>query len=324
MNIFSVIRRATHRTEPFHSIFLHEALMESSSGDETLFDQFWSLAVNNDPEWPRPDHPKIKAEDTIGRMRVDLTIIDDEAMLCLGIEVKTHDASTRDGQLADYQCGLEKKYRGYTVRMGYLTPLNRERAGDQAARLHSVAEFRRFATAGHPEAVHLSWLDVANIEWPGGGDLWRQHQTYVREVVCRPRTQNLRGLDAFFVPEAVEDFFAAIPVSGAGPTGGVIDLSRVIDPGALADAFRILIESRSSREDRPRRDDFDRSLRDAFLTSDAGAIHAGLFALAEQYPRVWVKGRKNYGLRVAHPDHRSGVSICTSDGAMKLRVGQPR
>ena len=147
-------------------------------------------------------------------------------------------------------------------------------------------------------------------------------------------TRTLLATAAFLAPgvmlaggahaEAVEKFFAAIPVSGTGATGGAIDLNRVIDPAALADAFRILIESRSSREDRPRTGNFDRDLRGAFLASDAGAIHEGLFALAEQYPSVWLQGRKNYGLRVAHPDHRSGVSICTSDGPLKLRVGQPR
>ena len=323
MNIFSVIRRATHRTEPFHSIFLDEALRESLSDDRTLFDEFWNLAVAADQDWPCPDQPTVKAEDTIGRMRVDLTIVDDEAMLCVGIEVKTHDASAREGQLSGYQAGLVQKYHGYRVRMAYLTPLNRERSGDQAEGLHSIAEFDGFAS-DHPEAVHLSWLDVADIEWPGGGDIWRQHQTYVTEVICKQRFRNLRGLDAFFGPEAVEDFFAAIPVSGTSAADGIIDLSRVTDPAALADAFRILIETPSASKQSTRSDRFAAELRNAFLTSDQAAVHSGLFALAEQYPWVWLEGRQDYGLRVAHPDHSGGVSICTSDGTDRLRVGQPR
>lgn len=258
-------------------------------------------------------------------MRVDLTIVDDEAMLCLGIEIKTHDASARKGQLSDYQIGLDLKYPEHKVRMVYLTPLNRLRAGEYATSLHSIDEFDAFAIE-HPEqeAVHLSWLDVADIDWPAGGDIWQQHQTYVRDVICRPRTRVLRGLDTFFGPETAEDFFAALSDCGIIASEGIIDLDRVTDVAAFTDAFRILIESSSARKDRPRANRFDPGPRDVLLAAGTGEIHAGLFALADQYPWVWVQGRKNYGLRVAHLDHGSGVSMCTSDGATKLLVGQRR
>ena len=256
-------------------------------------------------------------------MRVDLTIVDDEALLCVGIEVKTHDASVRKGQLSDYQIGLEFKYPEHKVRMVYLTPLNRSRAGDNASRLHSIVEFETFA-AEHPEPVHLSWLDVADINWPTGGDIWQQHQKYVREIICKPPNRNLRGLDTFFGAETAVDFFTALSDCGTAVSDGAIDLDRVTDPAALADAFRILIESPSARKDRPRATRFDGGPRDVLLASGHGAIHAELFALSDQYPWVWVQGRQNYGLRVAHLDHGSGVSICTSDGPAKLRVGQRR
>ena len=323
MNIFSVIRSATHRTEPFHSIFLGEALKESLSDDRSLFDQFWNLSVGADPDWPRPHRPIVKSEDVIGSMRVDLTIVDCEAKRCLGIEVKTHDASARKGQLSDYQRGLKKKYTGYEVRMVYLTPLNRARSEEQAGSLRTVAEFDAF-TPDHPEAKHLSWLDVAEIQWPGGGENWRQHQEYVKEVICKPRFQNLRGLDEFFGSERVEDFLAALPIPADSQGEFIIDLGQVANPEALADAFRVLILSPAARTDRERPNRFDPRLRDAFLDSDEGHVHAAIFALAEKYPWTWLRGRKNYGLRVDHPGHGGGVSICTSDGPSRLRIGRAR
>jgi len=40
--------------------------------------------------------------------------------------------------------------------------------------------------------------------------------------------------------------------------------------------------------------------------------------------RVWFQGQREYGLRVAHIEHSSGVSICTSTGPDRVKVGELR
>lgn len=105
---------------------------------------------------------------------------------------------------------------------------------------------------------------------------------------------------------------------------GILDLSRVDDPAALAFAFRVLIESPSTQQARGRRDGFDDALREPFLGSGFSAVHRVLFALADEYPNVWVEGRGDYGLRVAHPNHPGGVSLATSRGVDQLEIGRPR
>jgi len=302
-------------------MFLVEALKDSLSGDRLLFDRFWSRATAD--VWAMPSGPTVVAEDVIGRMRVDVVIRDEASRKCLGIEVKTEDGSAREGQLADYQAGLSTKYPDHEVRMVYLTPLNRDRAGEESRLLHSVTEFDSFA-GDHPEAVHMSWLDVADIEWPGGGETWASHQRYLRDVVCRRRTNERRGLDKFFGSVIVDEFWEAIAASGAPGVAGNIELESVTDTTAFINAFRLLIESPASRKDRQRTDRFSDDLRLHFSSSDYDPIHSGLFNLAREFPWVWIQGGRNYGVRVAHPGTQGGVSICTSVNESQLLVGQER
>ena len=330
MNIFAIIQDVQTRNEPIHSNFLAEALKESLSDDRDLIDQFWTMAVAGDPTWPLADQLIITAEDPFfDRKRVDLTLVDNHAMLCIGVEIKTDDDSAQQGQLSGYQTQLELKYPEHRVRMVYLTPFNRERAGAQSMGLHSITEFEAFVKA-HPDAahpVHLSWMDVADIDWAGGGDIWRQHQTYVRDVICEPQNHDLRDLDDFFGPEAVKDFVdaiaACVPIQTRGSVVSFV-LDEVSDPTALVNAFRILIESPFAGRHRALSNRFDTGLRNVYYDSDFSTIHSGLFALADEYPWVWLQGIGNYGLRVAHPRSAGGVSICTSNGTDKLRIGQLR
>jgi len=321
LNIFGVIGLTTRRVEPFHSMFLVEALKHSLNGDRGLFDRFWSSATAD--VWAVPSSPTVVAEDVIGRMRVDVVIRDESSRTCLGIEVKTEDGSAREGQLADYQEGLSAKYPDHEVHMAYLTPLNRSRASEEARLLHSVAEFDSFAET-HPEAVHMSWLDVADIEWAGGGEIWNSHQQYLRDVVCRRRTNERRGLDKFFGADAVDEFWEAIATSGAPGVAGDIQLETITNTSAFIDAFRVLIEGTASRKDKARADRFNADLRARFLVSDFRGIHSNLFDLAVEYPWVWIEGDRNYGIRVAHPDVPRGVSVCTSRSESLLRIGQER
>lgn len=109
----------------------------------------------------------VKAEQDIDlggtQGRVDIVIMSDEPeKRVVGIEVKTVDASVKEGQLRAYLEGLCKEFEEHKVQMAYLTPFNRKRAGDVADSIRNVREFDEFVRC-FPCASHVSWLDIADI-----------------------------------------------------------------------------------------------------------------------------------------------------------------
>ncbi len=341
LNIFEVIRKTTSRTEPFHSEFLGEALRVSASGNRSLFDAVWRLAAPDN--WDIPHSPRIETEEkaekdrngATGGQRIDISIHDDERRRLLGIEVKTTKASAKKGQLEGYLDGLSDKYEfdkkdEDRIAIVYLTPFNRERAGDAAGSLPTVEIFKKFQDV-HKNARHISWLDIADIPWDGN-ELWKQHQAYVHQEIASYRNlrsfvSRNRAFDDFFSPEAVESFWDALPFEGnkAADDGVTIDLAMLgNDPTPLVRAFEILIadeENVSSRASK--QDDFPDELRQCFKTSQFGDFHEALFALSGRR-HLWLAGKGDYGLRVAHRRSKVGVSLVRSKGAQYLVVGQSR
>ena len=309
MNIFQTIGRTTRRIEPFHSRFFADALRSSFEGDQDLFRGFWILAVDHPPEAPLPASLEIKAEEVVDTGRVDIVIYDREVAQRVGIEIKTTEASSTKGQLARYQADLETLKPKSTVRMVYLTPFNKAYSRDRAAR--SIAEFEAFSPL-HLEARHLSWIQVANINWAGGGDLWSQHQEYVRDVICDDRPSNKRQLDDLLEAQPVAEFWKELAASAPGHDGGQVEFSEIVDPERFINAFRILVESSEPGDSRTRKNKLTPRLRTEYEGSRYGHIHAGLFALTE-VRWAWVDGKQRYGLRVPHAKHPSGVSLCTVD-----------
>ena len=340
LNIFEVIRKTTSRIEPFHSRFLGEALCVSAKGDRSLFDAVWGLAAPKG--WDTPRNPTIKNEkgtdgDTKGGRRIDITIHDKERDRLLGIEVKTTGASAKEGQLEGYleglsaQCGYDKKDQG-RIAIAYLTPFNRERAGDDADSLSTVKIFEKFQKV-HENARHVSWLDIADIPWDGN-ELWRQHQDYVREKISSRNTLESivsrdRIFDSFFSPEAVANFWAVLPEGEKQADGSIrIDLESLENdaPTLLVKAFAILIEDDEKiSRNASRKNDVSIALIGKFLGSEHAAVHRALFDLTRQYSHVWWKGTTDYGLRVASKDHpSSGVSLVRSKGESSLHIGESR
>lgn len=329
MNIFESIYRTTTRTEPFHSQFLADALKESICRDRSLFDPVWRLIAPKD--WDVPEEAKVRPEDVLPeRRRIDVLIECKSSKRIVGIEVKTTDSSATPGQLGQYYNGLEEKYHGYDVAVAYLTPFNREQAGDKAVSLPTVTEFENFEREHPTRTCHVSWLDIAAIPWDGN-ELWRQHQQYVcqrissLEKLCRSATRD-RSLDEFFGEEPVDAFWRSleelrIPTKSDGKYIEIKLSGRAPDFATkLAAAFRILIEEGEGvhRESSKKNDE---GQRDGFLEPPYGEIHGALFALAERYNHVWLAGSNDYGLRVAHRNHRSsGVSLVRSDGAETLKI----
>ena len=330
MNIFQVIRQATSTIERIHSEYLAAVLRASYDGDRELFTQFWQLAVDSDENWPVPTAAEIKTETFLNPGRVDITVFDRNSRRCLGVEVKTTEASTTDGQLATYQSGLEALYRKeykrkIEVRMAYLTPFNHEHSPERAT--HSRREFCAFKRE-HSEAVHLSWLDVACIEPHVEDDLWSQHQEYVREEMCAPRSplsKEMREFGSFFDADVMENFWTQLEASGVGIKGEQTPFDEISDINQLISALKLLINSPEANSTIPRGNKVSDDLKRKRTQSIHGPKHDALFAIADKYPWVWIEGKGNYGVRVAHHKHpSSGVSLCTvSENGVRIVQKRP-
>ena len=336
-NIFESICRTTRRTEPFHSQYLGDVLDASLSGDRSLFDAIWKLCAPVD--WAPPARAEVSTEFVLdGAQRIDVLIKDSDNGRVLGIEVKTSRASARAGQLEGYLDRLRKSESAPDkIALAYLTPFNRAQAerfvGDDAATLSTVRVFDEFQRT-FDRSRHVSWLDVADVDWEDGGEVWSQHRAYVRDHMANG--ENLRGamernrsLREFFSAEAVDRFDDALMALSDGDhsdDGVTIELARLDgDATQLTRALAILIEDgehvaqRAEKEDR-----FDDTLRERFLNSRCGEVHDAVFALAGEYPHVWLQGSWNYGLRVAHKRTSGGVSLVTSQDLDRLKIGGRR
>ena len=330
LNVFKSIEQATRRPEPFFSQFLADALSVSLVGDRTLFDALWRLAAPE--EWEPPHCARVKPEQHTGEhRRIDICIFADDGPVrrVLGLEIKTSSASAQPGQLEAYSNGLAKKFGAANVAIAYLTPFNRSRAGEAAHTLPTVRAFEAFAnTVEH--ARHLSWLDVADIPWDGGPS-WRLFRTHIRSAIASDTKLNLtilrnRSFHDFFGEEAAVRFWEQLALIGVRPTetGAQLDLERLkVDPGMLVRALEILVDGAEGAGPE-KQDKFDCSLRERFLESTWRTVHEALFGMPRRFPNMWLEGKKDYALRVAHPRHRSGVSLVTSKGPAMLETGRPR
>ena len=229
------------------------------------------------------------------------------------------------------QAGLKKAFQGAPIAMAYLTPFNEKRGGEGASRLRTVQVFKMFEKKCGG-GKHVSWLDVADIDWDGG-ILWSEHRAYVRETMASETSLKLavsrnRMFDAFFGEDATGRFWAALMEKGVEvtETGAVLDLGGFCDDsGYLARACEFLIEASDNVSGKEKKNEFPRERQDYFCGSKLfGHIHKALFELTERYDHVWLRGTRNYGLRVAHPKHSSGVSLVRSLKPGRLASGQPR
>ena len=330
MNIFESIGRTTRRIEPIHSQFLADALLDSVNGDRSLFEAFWTLVAP--AAWKTPEAPEIRAEEVVpGQGRIDITIRSSASERSIvGIEVKTTDSSVTSGQLERYKDDLVQANSDYEVAIAYLTPFNRARSNEKAAHLSTVKEFEAFASA-FSNAKHVSWLDVARIPWDGN-ELWRQHQLYVYQHISSHEKLRVSGqwdrpLDSFFGGESTDAFWMALDEIGIGQSeggGAVIELVEFGDirslAARLAEAFEILIrDGEGVSHNANRSDSFDIDLRQQYLDSPFREVHEALFNLSERFSHVWLQGRRDYGVRVAHSNSGS-VSLVTSLGPGRLEI----
>lgn len=333
MNIFETISDVTNRYEPFHSQFLTDALKSSIDGDDSLFRAVWQLSAK--PGWESPDDAEVSAEEVIEQGRVDIVIASDNPVKrVVGIEVKTVDASVHEGQLKGYLEGLRQKFPAHDVQIAYLTPFNRKRAGDVADSLRSVREFEEFLGC-LTHARHVSWLDIAEISWDGNA-LWKKHQDFVRNHISAERKlwgihSADRQFETFFGEESSSHFWEALRRIGIVPNenGARIDMTSLSCDlpsfsNSLIRALGILLDGENVSANARRPSAFDEVLRPRFLESKYGKVHETLFRLADRCDFVWIEGSYDYAVRVAHRNHRSGVSLLRSSGPEVLLTGQRR
>ena len=334
-NIFEIL----NLQEPSYSAFLGTMLKQSHETDGRLFDAFWEMAT---PGWPRPGGKAlIRPEDYLGKGigRIDLTLEDVEGERLLGVEVKTQMTSTTSGQLQHYREGLVRKYRNHTLAIAFLTPFNRKRAGDVADSLRSVREFEKFQKT-FPHSTHLSWLDLADIDWDGD-ELWEQYRAHIRSTIASDAVLDSwktndrpRHLETLFGAEAAETFDERLRESGVDRDGGPaegkykLDLTQVRKPAVFADAFRALVESEEIRNGgKAKKDTFAGAPPlNKFLRGRASDAHFALFQLAAEHENVWIEGRKNYSLRVTHPHpkYARGAILLTSSGEDEVWIEGPK
>ncbi len=323
--------------EMFHSELLGAALRTSLNGDRSLFDGLWKACAPED--WDCPEEAWVETEHGWSdARRIDILIGNAAFKQVIGIEVKTKDGSVQPEQLDAYRRNLWDEYGEDNVAIVFLTPFNKRHAdkfGEGIARLfRAVEEFEAFSK-GLKRVHHMSWRDVAEIPWAGGGDLWREHQAHVLETMASEHVlKNLhsrnRSFSEFFGVEPVAASFRALRVGETRDYKGgvVIDLQNYSrSPRELADAVRTLIERGEGVVHRKRDSTFSAILRQKFLDPNQCEYHEyhhTLFGLEDEFEYVWLHGTGNYGLRVGHRCDYGSVSLVTSRGCNKLLIGQSR
>ena len=331
LNIFCIIRQVNTRIEPYCSKFLAKALDKSRLGDRSLIEQTWTLS--SPPDWKPPTKARIVAEEILeGNRRIDIAIFDEVLSRVLGIEVKTTDESVEPGQLERYYRLLQEKYPSKDVTVVFLTPFNEGsvievgRDSSDAFLLPSVREYHEMCRSIHPDpATHVSWRQIANIDW-AGDPLWQQFVWFVQRQIAshdilEEYLRNDLSLARFFSDGAVEKF--KIVMRGLTRNDGSVRLETLArDPGALQSFLKALttliedeqrVDRRKSRQDR-----FVADRIAKLINSEYGRVHGEIFKLSSEYCHVWIEGKNDYGLRVAHNNHPRGVSILTSSAKDNL------
>ncbi len=316
MNIFETIQKAGALNERCHSYFLADALQESVSedGDRSLFDGVWKLIAP--PDWKVPRYPKISPEDVLETGRIDIVIrTEGQGGLIVGMEVKTTDDSVEDGQLEKYRLGLKKKYPISDLAMAYLTPFNRDRAGERADSLRTIREFDDFAK-NFEQARHISWLDVADIPWDGNL-LWEQHREYVHshispENILEARTSERQTIQRFLdsckdpkIAEAASRLFDVAIREGAniqplGKDGLWIQIWCPLVKYQVSVAW-MYPPNRSGRYGFRHFKDFSFGARNCTLDSS----HPRLQEILERWIKIW---RCEESFRTRYVDNSAGIT----------------
>jgi hypothetical protein len=325
----------TRRVEPFHSQTLAWFLdVDRSLCRAFLMNFVPDEFLNATGLLDAADSLEVTSEDVLeAGDRIDVTLVGPGGLV--GIEVKTTDASATSGQMARYYDQLVERERRQNshrpVHLVYVTPFTAMREADAVSvqRLATVREYERFVSGRPGSATHASWSDVVNL-YPleradSLGAAMRDHRAHVRSIICSPERLRAhgraRGLDIFLGEVAVQRFFDAVDAAGVvyddSPGGDLVfplaQPDQQVD--AMLDALVGLLDAAKRSVARPRQDRIGRSgLLDDYRGGPHGRFHRRLFEAVSVRGWAWLGGRASLGVRVVHPDHSSGVSLCTLTG----------
>jgi hypothetical protein len=157
-------------------------------------------------------------------------------------------------------------------------------------------------------------------------DVVDKYTPQLRVSAARLPGLRTRELADFLGAEAVESFWRALIDSEIQHdlNTGDIRLDSVRNPIDLINATELLIQSPRLSKHLSRLNRYSQDAMYWFLGSPYASIHKEIFGLADRYAWVWLQGKRDYGLRVAHPDHSSGVSLFRSKGDDLLQVRMRR
>ncbi len=316
--IFDIIEKVTSRIEPFHSRTLAWFLDE----DKQFCISFLKAFLPADLLAEFNGQPHVIPELVLGdSKRIDISIQLNNAVV--GIEVKTVDSSTTKGQLENYWNQLQTKYKDHHIYLIYLTPFNKNNCHETIFEgIHAIKEFDDFQKIPAHMGIHINWLDVVAlypVQHDNGQEysMFCQHKKYIEEKVCDNRilvrNENSRGLEDFFGPEKVNRFINYLKSSNITVQENsffTIPLAKNIHSfDAIIELIKILLDDNSFSTKKI--SSISKELRQEYESGEFGNFFKSVFLLADDLDFVWLKGEKDIGLRIAHKNHTSGVSVCT-------------
>ncbi|MYB48070.1 MAG: hypothetical protein F4X72_02140 [Dehalococcoidia bacterium] len=238
-----------------------------------------------------------------------------------------------------YLYGLQKKCPKADIAITYLTPFNKDRAkamksAEVAQSLPTVREFRQFTeSCSSARARHVSWLDLAEVPIVENA-LWEQHREYVREHISSDSLLDEsrgRTLERFFGQRPTLQFREALRSLDIKVDDPGIDINFELEryeddlqafAGKLVKALEILVcdgDGVSREPKSTKRNAFDNP--GGFKSFPYSKVHSALFDLADRYDCLWLEGKQDYAVRVAHDRYKSsGVSLIRSVGTSALLI----
>jgi hypothetical protein len=333
VNIFEIIEGVTSRIEPFHSVFLTEALRTNREFRK----RFIELVLPSDlildfNQFPTENVLIIKSEESFeDQKRIDVFIQDRISKLIIGIEVKTTDSSVSNNQLSDYSKGMCEKYPDYQIIMVFLTPFNANNLPEDISplKINAIQKFLEFKEK-EPDilSVHINWRDIVNLYKDSIGlqnSLYSQHKDYICKKVInvsllRTRIDNIeqnRGLVQFFGTDTFEEFIEYLKDEKLFFQE---DDKKYLFPleqnkenyEKLIESIQILIKSDQLIKKKSKKNEVIDELLNEYENGNYGEFFITLFSILETFPFIWLKGKKRIGVRALHYSHKSsGVSIFT-------------
>jgi hypothetical protein len=323
-NIFKSLGHVTSRIEPFHSRVFSDFLQHDAEFCERFIKKFVPTRIIAKHKLSKEEPPRVTAEDNRGAgERIDITL--SYPGIVVGIEIKTSDSSTTQGQLIAYHKLLTEWYPGKDVFMIYLTPFNRDNIRDIApTRIHAISEFESYKGFKSGWGIHINWEEAVAM-YPSNitrdiGVLYKQHASYMRNQICDFEIINTivnnRELALFLGDSVVAAFFDTLKGSNIQfkDSSDKIEIplsENIACHDDIISSLNMLMQSDHLDKTKSKRSNITKDFRAEYERTVFGEFFRHLFRVVDQYGHLWLQGKASIGLRAAHKNYTTGVSICT-------------